>query len=239
MADGTLGPRARYLAEGTLNSAAAQMVTYGIGLLLGLAAVGAVQAASLLMGPYMVMLWGISLVLMPEAVRIRRRSPRHLQHLCVLAGATFSVFAAVWGIGLLIILPMGLGQALLGNLWTSAYPLVLPTTLYVMASVTMGGAGLGLHTLGATRLSLRATIITSAIYVIASVIGAAAAGALGAVCGGAATMAVGALVFWWAFRIAIREPSVTRTRHLSHRQSDDTGTDLLDHATASPQTLVP
>ena len=41
MADGTLGPRARYLAEGTLNSAAAQMVTYGIGLLLGLAAVGA------------------------------------------------------------------------------------------------------------------------------------------------------------------------------------------------------
>ena len=101
------------------------------------------------MGPYMVMLWGISLVLMPEAVRIRRRSPRHLQHLCVLAGATFSVFVAVWGIGLLIILPMGLGQALLGNLWTSAYPLVLPTTLYVMASVTMGGAGLGLHALGA------------------------------------------------------------------------------------------
>ena len=44
----------RYLAEGTLNSAAAQLVTYGIGLLLGLAAVGAVQAASLLMGPYMV-----------------------------------------------------------------------------------------------------------------------------------------------------------------------------------------
>ena len=68
----------RYLAEGTLNSAAAQLVTYGIGLLVGLAAVGAVQAASLLMGPYMVMLWGISLVLMPEAVRIRRRSPRHL-----------------------------------------------------------------------------------------------------------------------------------------------------------------
>jgi O-antigen/teichoic acid export membrane protein len=229
----------RYLAEGTLNSAAAQLVTYGIGLLLGLAAVGAVQAASLLMGPYMVMLWGISLVLMPEAVRIRRRSPRHLQHLCVLAGVTFSVLAAVWGIGLLIILPMGLGQALLGNLWTSAYPLVLPTTLYVMASVTMGGAGLGLHALGAARLSLRATIITSAIYVIASVIGAEAAGVLGAVCGGAAAMAAGALVFWWAFRIALRESSVTPTRHLSHRQSDDTGTDLLDHATASPQTLVP
>ena len=148
------------------------------------------------------------------------------------------MLAAVWGIGLLIILPMGLGHALLGNLWASAYPLVLPTTLYVMASVTMGGAGLGLHALGAARLSLRATIITSSIYLIASVIGAAVAGALGAVCGGAAAMAVGALVFWWAFRIALRELSVTPTPHLSHRQSDVTGTDQLDHATASPQTLV-
>ena len=102
----------------------------------------------------------------------------------------------------------------------------------------MGGAGLGLHALGAARLSLRATVITSAIYVIASVIGAAAAGALGAVCGGAAAMGVGAFVFWWAFRIALREPSVALTPDLAHRQSEVVGTDLLDHATASAQTLV-
>jgi O-antigen/teichoic acid export membrane protein len=229
----------RYLAEGTLNSVAAQLVTYGIGLLLGLAAVGAVQGASLLMGPYMVMIWGFSLVLMPEAVRIRRRSPRHLQHLCVLVGVTFSVLAALWGIGLLIILPMGLGHALLGSVWTSAYPLVLPTTLYVMASVVMGGAGLGLHALGAARLSLRATIITSAIYVVASVIGAAVAGALGAVCGGAAAMGAGALVFWWSFLIALREPSVTPAPAVSHVESEVTALDHLDHATGSPQALVP
>jgi O-antigen/teichoic acid export membrane protein len=187
----------------------------------------------------MVMIWGFSLVLMPEAVRIHRRSPRHLQHLCVLVGVTFSVLAAVWGIGLLIILPMGLGHALLGNVWTSAYPLVLPTTLYVMASVTLGGAGLGLRALGAARLSLRATTVTSAIYVIASVIGAAAAGALGAVCGGAAAMGAGALVYWWAFRIALREPSVTPAPAVSRRESEVTEIDQLDHATGSPQALVP
>jgi len=229
----------RYLAEGTINSAAAQLVTYGIGLLLGLAAVGAVQAASLLMGPYMVMLWGISLVLMPEAVRVHRRAPRRLQHLCVLAGVTFSFFAAIWGIALLIVLPMGLGHALLGNVWKSAYPLVLPTTLYIMASVTMGAAGLGLHALGAARLSLRATIITSAIYVTASAIGAAVGGALGAVCGGAAAMAAGAFVFWWAFRIALREPSATPAVPLSPRDSELTEIDQLEHATESPHTLVP
>ena len=56
----------RYLAAGISNSGAAQLVTYGIGLLLGLAAVGAVQAASLLMGPYMVLIYGMGLVLVPE-----------------------------------------------------------------------------------------------------------------------------------------------------------------------------
>jgi O-antigen/teichoic acid export membrane protein len=209
----------RYLAEGTTNSAAAQLVKYGIGVLLGLAAVGAVQAASLLMGPYMMVLWGISLVLMPEAVRIHRRSLRRLLHLCILTSVTFSVLAAVWGIALLVVLPMGLGQALLGDLWRPAYPLVLPTTLYTMGSVTLGGAGLGLHALGAARRSLWATIVASVALVVGSVIGAAGAGAIGAVSGGAAAMWLGALVFWWELRIALQESAVIPSRSSSRRGS--------------------
>jgi hypothetical protein len=54
-----LGPR--YLLEGTATSAASLLRNYGIGLLLGLAAVG-VQAASTLMGPYQVVLYGMGLV---------------------------------------------------------------------------------------------------------------------------------------------------------------------------------
>ena len=96
-------------------------------LLLGLAAVGAVQAASLLMGPYMVVISGMGLVLLPEAVRILRVSPPRLPHLCVLISVAFSALAAAWGIALLIVLPMGLGEALLGSLWRPTYPLVLPT----------------------------------------------------------------------------------------------------------------
>ena len=69
-------------------------------------------------------------------------------------------------------------------------------------------------------------------------IGAAAGGALGAVCGGAAAMGAGAFVFWWAFRIALREPSVTPAPDLPDRQSEVMGADQLDHATTSPQTLV-
>jgi O-antigen/teichoic acid export membrane protein len=198
----------RYLAEGTMNSAAAQLVSYGIAMLVGLAALGAVQAAALLMGPYQVLLWGIGLVLMPEAVRIQRTSRRRLGQLCVLTSATFAVLAAAWGIALLIALPLGLGQALLGNLWRSAYPLVLPTTLYLMAAQMLGGAGLGLRALGAARRGLRATVIATATYVACSLVGAAVAGAIGAVSAGAAGMLLGALVFWWELRCAMSEAPV-------------------------------
>ncbi len=198
----------RYLVEGTTNSAASQLVTYGIGLLLGLAAVGAVQAASLLMGPYMVVVYGFGLVLLPEAVRILKRTPHRLPQLCVLTSVVFALLAALWGTALFVALPLGLGHALLGDLWRPTYPLVLPTTLYVMGFALTRGAGLGLHALGAARRSLRATVVAAGAYVGCSLIGAGAAGAAGAVTGGAVAMWLGAFVFWRALRIAFRESDV-------------------------------
>jgi O-antigen/teichoic acid export membrane protein len=198
----------RYLVEGTTNSAATQFVTYGVGALLGLAAVGAIEAASLLMGPYMVVLYGMGLVLLPEAVRILRRSPQRLGHLCVATSIIFSALAAAWGLALFIALPIGLGHALLGTLWRPTYPLVLPTTLYVMAFAAMAGAGLGLHALGAARRSLYTAIITSTTFVAVSLAGAVLAGSMGAVIGGAVAMWFGAFVSWRALRLAMRDAAV-------------------------------
>ena len=65
----------RYLLEGTTNSASTQLRNYGVGLLLGLTALGYVQASSTLMGPFMVIFFGMGLVTLPEAARILRRSP--------------------------------------------------------------------------------------------------------------------------------------------------------------------
>ena len=78
-----LGPR--YFVEGTANSSQNQLRNYGVGLILGLAALGYVQAASTLMGPFMVIFFGMGLVLLPEAARILRNSPRHLPVFCACA----------------------------------------------------------------------------------------------------------------------------------------------------------
>jgi O-antigen/teichoic acid export membrane protein len=222
-----LGPR--YLLEGTANSTSNQLRTYGVGLILGLAAVGYVQAAITLMGPFMVIFFGMSLVTVPEAARILRGSPRHLPLFCLLVSGGLSLLAVVWGAFLLVALPRGLGQWLLGSIWRPTYPLVLPITIWVVGGCIVAGAGAGLHALGAARRSLRAMVIASAVYVVFSLAGAAMGGAIGTVRGAAIAVWVGALLWWWELRSGLHEFGMVPTyrwplsRHPVGRHRSPTG----------------
>ena len=100
----------RYLAEETLGSVTGQVRAYGLAAIVGLAAVGSVQAASTLMGPFLMVLTGVSLVSVPEATRVLRNSPRHLRLLCVLIGGGLAAAALLWCAVLLVALPRGLGD---------------------------------------------------------------------------------------------------------------------------------
>jgi len=134
-----LGPR--YLAENSANSASNQLRTYGVGLILGLAAVGYVQAAITLMGPFMVIFFGMSLVTVPEAARVLRRSPRHLRLFCLAVSCGLALLAVAWGIVLLAALPRGLGHWLLHDaIWRPTYPLVLPLAISVVGACVTAGA---------------------------------------------------------------------------------------------------
>jgi len=198
-----LGPR--YLVEGTANSAASQVRNYGIGLILGLAAVGYVQAASTLMGPFQVVLYGMGLVALPEAARILRNTPRHMKLFCGLLTVGLCLAALAWGVALLIALPRGLGDWLLGPIWRPTYPLVLPTTLFMMGGCASAGAGTYLHALGNARRSMRAAVLMSIAYVICSLVGAVTGGTVGTMRGAAVGAWIGAFFFWWQLRAALRE----------------------------------
>lgn len=198
-----LGPR--YLAEGTANSASNQLRGYGVGIILGLAAVGYVQAANTLMGPFMVVFFGMGLVVLPEAARVLRRSPRHLPLFCVLISGGLTLLGLAWGAVLLVALPRGLGHLLLHSIWRPTYPLILPATLSVMGGCIQAGAFVGLHALGASRRSLRAMVLSSVLIVIFALMGAEVGGAVGTLRGAALASWIGALGFWWHFREACRE----------------------------------
>jgi O-antigen/teichoic acid export membrane protein len=198
-----LGPR--YLAEGTLNSSQNQLRNYGIGFILGLGALGYVQAANTLMGPFMVIFFGMGLVLLPEAARILRRAPRRLPLFCACASGGLALLGLAWGVVLLLALPRGLGHLMLGSLWQPTYPLVLPSTIAVMGGCVQAGAGTGLHALGSARRSLRAMAIASARVVICGLIGAALGGAAGTMYGAAVASWAGAALFWLQLRHALRD----------------------------------
>jgi len=198
-----LGPR--YLAEGTAQNGSSLLRNYGIGFWLGLAAVGYVQAASTLMGPFMVIFFGMSLVLVPEAARILRQSPRRLSMFCMFVSVGLALLAFAWGIILLVALPRGLGQATLGSIWRPTYPLVVPITLATVGGCLSQGASVGLHALGVARRSMRAMLITSVLFLVLGLAGAFAFGAVGAVAGSAISSWVGAVLFWLEMRAALRE----------------------------------
>jgi O-antigen/teichoic acid export membrane protein len=198
-----LGPR--YLVEGTATSAAAQLRNYSIGLILTLAAVGYLQAANTLMGPFQVILYGMGLVALPEAARILRRSPRHMAVFCVLLSVALTLLAVAWGVAMLVALPRGLGDKLLGPMWRPTYPLVLPTALFMAGGCASSGAGTWLHALGAARRSMRAATLTAVICLVLGIAGALTGGTVGTIRGAALGAWLGSLLYWWHVRAAQRE----------------------------------
>jgi O-antigen/teichoic acid export membrane protein len=209
----------RYLLEGTLSSGVMQVRGYGTALILGLTAVGYVQASVTLVGPMTILSLGMGLVTLPEAARILRRSPRQFPLFCVLVSCGLGLAGLAWGIVLLVGVPRGIGHVALGSatVWRPTYPLVLPQTIYVIGGGVAAGAGTGLHALGAARRSLRVAVIAAVLAAGSSILGAVLYGAVGTIYGLAVGVWVGALINWLEFRKAWQETK--RARAVTHEHS--------------------
>jgi O-antigen/teichoic acid export membrane protein len=195
----------RYLVENTGSNAADTLRGYSVSYLLGLAAVGYIQAANTLMGPFKIIFFGVSLITLPEAARLLRRTPRQLPLFCVAVSAGLTLLSLTWGVILLVALPRGLGHLMIPKLWRPTYPLVLPTTLVIMSGCASTGALLGLHALAAARRSLRAVLLTSFVVVVCAIVGAITGGTLGTMFYVAAGTWFGTAVCWDQLRRALQE----------------------------------
>ncbi|EPD91494.1 hypothetical protein HMPREF1486_04452 [Streptomyces sp. HPH0547] len=194
----------RYLVENVSNSGASQLRAYGLGAIVGVSAVGVIRGAELLLGPFLALLMGLSLVTVAEAARVLRRAPHRLGRFCVLLGGGQAAAALLWG-GALLLMPDRLGELVLGGVWHSASALVVPVTLGVAGAGLGSGAAAGLRALGAARRSLRSQLFASACYVGGGLGGAAVAGTAGSAWGVAAATLCGSAVWWLQLRFALRE----------------------------------
>ncbi|MEV6942815.1 hypothetical protein AB0N07_12605 [Streptomyces sp. NPDC051172] len=194
----------RYLVENVSLSGASQLRAYGLGAIVGVGAVGAVRGAELLMGPFLAVLMGLSLVTVPEAARVLRQAPHRLGPFCLRLGGGQAVAALLWG-GALLLMPDRLGDLALGDVWRSSSHLIVAITFSVAGAGLGTGAAAGLRALGAARRSLRCQLFASACYVGGGLGGAAVAGTVGSAWGVAAATVSGSAVWWLQLRSALRE----------------------------------
>ncbi len=193
----------RYLVENVSLSGAAQLRAYGLGGLAGVGAVGAVRGAELLLGPFLAVLMGLSLVTVAEAARVLRRAPHRLARFCFLLGGGQALAALLWGAALLLV-PDRAGELLLGGVWAAAAQLVVPAAVGVAGAGLATGAAAGLRALAAARRSLRCQLFASVCYVGGGLGGAVAGGAPGSAWGVAAATVVSSGVWWLELRSALR-----------------------------------
>ncbi|MCF3103048.1 hypothetical protein IPZ58_15845 [Streptomyces roseoverticillatus] len=194
----------RYLVENTCVSGASQLRAYGLGAIAGVGAVGAVRGAELLLGPFLALLMGLSLVTVAEAARVLRQAPHRLGTFCLLLGGGQAAAALLWG-GALLLVPDRVGELVLGGVWNSASELIVPAALGVAGAGLGTGAAAGLRALAAARRSLRSQLFASACYVSGGLGGAAVAGTVGSAWGVAAATVCGSAVWWLQLRSALRE----------------------------------
>lgn len=185
----------RFLGEMVLYSGGHQVAILAIGTVGGLAVVGGIRGAEMLLGPLYVVIFGIRIMAVPEAVLVLKRSPQGMRRALAMLAAGFSTVAVMVGIAALV-LPERWGTLLLGQTWATAQPAMLPIAVFMAASGAAMSARIGLRALGDSRRSLRTRLYTTPLVVVGGTIGAAIGGSPEAAWGLAVGMAVDVALSW-------------------------------------------
>jgi O-antigen ligase len=193
-------PARRALGERLGAVGPSQLRLFGLAVVAGLAAVGSLYAAELLLSP--VVLLVVAAAETEDVARLRRLPARRLARSSLFRGATGAAAALLWGM-LLLRVPDLLGFQVLRSAWLPASRLLVPVTLAAAALAMAAGAWTGMRALGAASRSRRALLAGSAVYLAAALGGAAVAGAAGAAWGSAAGTLAAAAVWWWELHRAI------------------------------------
>jgi hypothetical protein len=200
----------RYLGEFAAANGSLQVTMYVVALLAGISAAGSLRAGFLVLGPVMVLFQGIRLVVVPEGVRLLRRSSADLRRAIRLLAVVLASSALAWG-GAILLLPNSAGHAILGRSWPGARALVVPLTLMLALSGAELAAVVALRSLAAARSSLKARVIEGSLTLLAGTAGAAIGGARATAWALVGAYALDVVVWWWQFGLALRRWEVSAT----------------------------
>ncbi len=218
----------RFLGEFAVGLGSAQLALWLVGVLGGLAVLGAIRAATVLIGPFRILLIAAPGAAIPELVRIRNSSVRRFTRAVALISWTLAVLIGAWGV-FVYFLPDRIGEAILGDSWDAAQSVLLWVTLSWSALGLATGALVGLRVLAAARRSFRARLLIAPAVLLVAVIGVEAGGLRGAAAGLALASCGSAVVWMLQFRAALRD--------LDHGGTPEPGAPPIEPLLDGPEAL--
>ncbi len=168
-----------------------------VGAIAGAEALGGMQGATLLLRPCVTVQIAVTAGTMGHVARALGKMPairRYVRHASLLTSATATLNTVV-----ILVLPAGVGRAILGDSWEFAQPLLLAAGLQFIFISAMAGPRAGLLGERAIRKILVIDLAMSALVVAASISGAEINGALGAFWGIAIVQGLVGVVMWTTF----------------------------------------
>jgi len=190
--------------ESVVSTVSSQITTYGIASVAGLATVGAIRAAQLLLGPFFMLFQGLQLIAAPEAAALLQRSPRALWRGCVAYAGGLVIALAVYFV-LMEAVPESLGVLLLRQSWDLGHAVLPAMAVLFAAAFVYTSPTIGLRVLARARLVLGNGLISSVSGLLMGIGGAAVGGAVPSTLGSAAGNGLAAIPAWFQLRRIVRE----------------------------------
>jgi hypothetical protein len=158
----------RFLGEFGVGLGSAQLSLWLIGALGGLSVLGAIRAATVLIGPFRILLIAAPGAAIPELVRIRNASLRRFTRAVAVISWALALLIGAWGVAVWF-LPSSIGEAVLGDSWDAAHRVLPWVTLSWSALGLATGALVGLRVLAAARRSFRARLVIAPTVLVVAV----------------------------------------------------------------------
>ncbi len=193
-----------FFGDAVVSHGAINLTDFLIAAIAGVATLGALRVALILLGPTNIILLGLNLVAVPEGARSLADSPDRLRRTAIALSLVAAVGVLAWGL-VLVSLPASIGAELLGANWVDARILLIPLTMTAAAGAVALGAASGLRTLQASRRVLRTRIVQAAVYVSVAVIGAVLGGAYEIAWAAAVGATLNAAIWWHQFAKTLRQ----------------------------------
>jgi O-antigen/teichoic acid export membrane protein len=229
---------ARYVGDWVALGATVQFGYYLLGATAGLAVVGELRAAMLLIGPLNIVVAGAATIAVPELRRHYRNRERSLKPATLLTAGLVGM-TLLW-FGMIVLIPEDLLRDILGDAAADAASFLPFLLLYSVINMAAQGPIVALRATGNARRGTRASVPAAPLVLFGASIGAwITADATGSLVAWAISGALTLVLAVWQLRLALAEPHVEMGGSLDERLDEAERGAVLGGSTEPDPSQIP